>query len=148
MCLKLYNSYEGECATALENLAQRALAERKEAYPLRFELEQKDGKVIANQAKIAGDIAKAAKKGEDKGSLALGFHHAVAKMILGVCTWIGKEQNTRQVALSGGVFANRLLLEESASLLAGVGFEVFINHEVPMNDGGISLGQAFVAAQR
>ena len=50
-----------------------------------------------------------------------------------------------KIALSGGVFANRLLralLEES---LAGYGFQVYFNEQVPMNDGGISLGQAWLA---
>ena len=148
LCIKMYNSFEGECAIALENLAYRALAEGTEAFPLRFEISQTPEGLMADQAKLAGDIAEATRKGAGKGSLALGFHRAVAKLVLGMCTWVGKEQNTRQVALSGGVFAHRMLLEDCAGLLVGAGFEVFLNHEVPMNDGGISLGQAFVAAQK
>lgn len=144
LCVKMYNSFEGECAIALENLAYHG----KEPYPLRFDIKQTDGILVADQAKLAGDIAAAVKKGADKGSLALGFHRAVAKLVLEMCTLIRKVQNIRQVALSGGVFANRMLLEDCAGLLADEGFEVFINHEVPMNDGGISLGQAFVAAQK
>jgi len=52
------------------------------------------------------------------------------------------------VALSGGVFQNAVLLERSVSLLRDSGLEVYANRMVPANDGGISLGQALVAASR
>jgi hydrogenase maturation protein HypF len=49
------------------------------------------------------------------------------------------------VALSGGVFQNRLLLRKTVSLLKSSGFQVFTHRQVPCNDGGISLGQAVIA---
>jgi hydrogenase maturation protein HypF len=49
------------------------------------------------------------------------------------------------VALSGGVFQNRLLLKLTASALQREGFDVLTHHLVPANDGGISLGQAVIA---
>jgi hydrogenase maturation protein HypF len=51
----------------------------------------------------------------------------------------------KQVALSGGVFQNRLLLRLTRNILADAGFAVFCHHLVPTNDGGISLGQAVIA---
>jgi hydrogenase maturation protein HypF len=48
-------------------------------------------------------------------------------------------------ALSGGVFQNRLLLKKSAALLESAGFKVYTHHQVPCNDGGISLGQVIIA---
>ena len=50
-----------------------------------------------------------------------------------------------EVALSGGLFQNRLLLNKTASLLEKSGFQVFTHKQVPCNDGGISLGQAVIA---
>jgi hydrogenase maturation protein HypF len=59
---------------------------------------------------------------------------------------IGEERGTHTVVLSGGVFQNELLLEDLKLLLDAAGFEVWTNHAVPPNDGGISLGQAALAA--
>ena len=50
------------------------------------------------------------------------------------------------VVLSGGVFQNELLLEDLKSLLQGERLQIWTNHAVPPNDGGISLGQAALAA--
>ena len=61
---------------------------------------------------------------------------------------IKEERGLKRVALSGGVFQNSYLLGKTVSLLAGHGFTVFTNHKVPSNDGGISLGQLFLAAER
>jgi hydrogenase maturation protein HypF len=52
------------------------------------------------------------------------------------------------VALSGGVFQNLLLLSETVARLEGRGFRVLTHRQVPANDGGISLGQAVIAAAR
>jgi hydrogenase maturation protein HypF len=52
------------------------------------------------------------------------------------------------VALSGGCFQNARLSERTAALLERAGFEVLLHRRVPPNDGGVSLGQAAVAAYR
>jgi hydrogenase maturation protein HypF len=66
-------------------------------------------------------------------------------MINEMCHFIADETGVRQVALSGGVFQNRLLSEKTVSLLESSGFQVFTHRQVPCNDGGISLGQAVIA---
>jgi len=63
-----------------------------------------------------------------------------------MCMLLKKETGIRNVALSGGVFQNRLLLERSVRLLAGKGFRCHYNRRFPANDGGISLGQVAVAS--
>jgi hydrogenase maturation protein HypF len=72
----------------------------------------------------------------------------VARFTLTMCQDIRTESGLSTVALSGGVFANAFLLERLAALLESDGFEILLNALVPAGDGGVSLGQAAVAAWR
>ena len=76
------------------------------------------------------------------------FHNTIARIILHVCLMIRKEKALNSVVLSGGVFQNKYLLEKSLYLLTVNGFTVFTNRLVPSNDGGVSLGQLYAAAER
>ncbi|MBT9161683.1 MAG: Carbamoyltransferase HypF [Dehalococcoidia bacterium] len=73
------------------------------------------------------------------------FHNTISEMIVEVCRVLAQERGLSQVALSGGVFQNRLLLRLATSALRAEGFDVLIHSLVPTNDGGIALGQAVVA---
>jgi hydrogenase maturation protein HypF len=84
----------------------------------------------------------------DTSMIAIKFHNTIARIILDVCMKIKKETGLKRVVLSGGVFQNRYLLGKALTLLSERGFTVFTNHQVPANDGGISLGQLFLAAER
>ena len=77
--------------------------------------------------------------------ISLKFHNTVTQMIVQMCRLIAKESGITQVALSGGVFQNRLLLRLATAALQREGFSVLTHHLVPCNDGGISLGQAVIA---
>ncbi|GAG86602.1 unnamed protein product [marine sediment metagenome] len=77
--------------------------------------------------------------------ISLKFHNTVAQIIAEMCKLIARESGINQVALSGGVFQNRLLLKLATSALQREGFSVLTHHLVPANDGGISLGQAVIA---
>ena len=77
--------------------------------------------------------------------LALKFHLNVAGAILEQCEKFRKKTGVNKVALSGGVFQNKILMEESLALLRAGKFEVFYNISVSPNDGGIALGQNYVA---
>lgn len=76
--------------------------------------------------------------------LALDFHKNVAKAILEESKKIRDLRRINQVALSGGVFQNKVLMEETLSLLRENGFEVYYNISLPTNDGGICLGQSYI----
>ncbi len=76
------------------------------------------------------------------------FHNGLAQMVCGVSVAMRKEFGTNTVVLSGGVWQNMILLNKSITLLAEEGFEVLIHEKVPANDGGISLGQAIIAAHQ
>jgi hydrogenase maturation protein HypF len=62
-----------------------------------------------------------------------------------MCNKISQQTGIKQVALSGGVFQNRLLLQLTTNGLRQADFQVFTHHLVPCNDGGLSLGQAVIA---
>jgi hydrogenase maturation protein HypF len=85
------------------------------------------------------------KPGENRrNDLALKFHMDSAVMILNVCENIRKKTGVSTAALSGGVFQNRILTDETLRLLREAGFSVYCNVAVPPNDGGVSLGQAYI----
>lgn len=143
--LRCYNSYESECAIALENAAAEALHDHVPPYPLSFEIcESNDGLAVSRTGLIRELTAAKA----DTRALALGFHWAVAEAVLEMCRRIRAKTRENRVALSGGVFANRLLTEQCLSCLEKDGFTVYINSAVPCNDGGISLGQAWIASSK
>jgi hydrogenase maturation protein HypF len=76
------------------------------------------------------------------------FHNALADVVLDVCGRLRERHGLSTVALSGGVFQNGLLLSRCLERLEADGFTVLTHRQVPCNDGGISLGQAAVAAAR
>jgi hydrogenase maturation protein HypF len=76
--------------------------------------------------------------------LALGFHRTVAAAILAQCEGARAAHKTSTVALSGGVFQNKILMEETLALLRAHDFETYCNIAVPPNDGGIALGQNYI----
>lgn len=92
---------------------------------------------------LTGDLGRA-----DIPVLAAKFHNTIAQVILAVCTRMRNDTGLNEVVLSGGVFQNKYLLEKSSYLLSMNRFRVYTNHQVPPNDGGISLGQLAAAAER
>lgn len=85
--------------------------------------------------------------GADKrDDLALAFHRRVAKTVVEQCRKHRETTGVEQVTLTGGVFQNRILMEESLRILRGEGFRVYYNISVSPNDGGIALGQNTIGA--
>jgi len=84
----------------------------------------------------------------DKSSIPVKFHNTVAQAILEVSEAIRNETSIEKVVLSGGVFQNKYLLEKTTQKLIQKMFKVYTNHQVPVNDGGISLGQLVVASKK
>ena len=82
------------------------------------------------------------------GPLAAAFQATIAQVTREILAEARNRTGVGIVCLSGGVFQNRRLASDLLRALAGDGFEVFINRQVPVNDGGVSYGQAAVAAAR
>lgn len=96
---------------------------------------------------LVKEVAERKLAGENSNQLALHFHRRLAEMIVSACEKAREETGINTVALSGGVYQNKLLLDYSVTMLEERGFHVLRHHLLPPNDGGISLGQA-VAAMR
>ncbi|WP_051280608.1 carbamoyltransferase HypF [Anaerovorax odorimutans] len=79
--------------------------------------------------------------------LALKFHYDVAEMILNQCKKHRAKYKTNKVALTGGVFQNKILMDKSLELLRNDDFEAYYNISVSPNDGGICLGQNYIGMQ-
>lgn len=77
--------------------------------------------------------------------LALSFHDRITEMILAQCMKARKTYVTDKVALTGGTFQNKILMEATLKALRSHGFTPYYNISVSPNDGGIALGQAYVA---
>jgi hydrogenase maturation protein HypF len=143
------NRYEGEGAILLENAAYRAL-KRNVSASTAFDIIEKDEALIMDPEPLIKEMAGALKKGSDKllEELALGFHLAVCDCLVRVLEKLRARTGIGDAVLSGGVFQNRILTEASVKELERRGFKVYLPSLVPPNDGGISLGQAFIAMDK
>ena len=100
--------------------------------------------IVADQIQLFNDVKDAYESGRyEKEAVAYAFHLAFSEAIARICHIIRDKNSENNVCLSGGVFANRILLEETVSALKEDGFLVYINEFVPAGDAGISLGQAY-----
>ena len=150
-----YNRYEGECAIMLENSAAEAFNAGLKPWGMAFEIAEAGEKEGSAQEETDRSIRISAKPvfqraeeallaGIDKGRIALGFHYAVADMISAVCKRIREKDGFDTVALTGGVFQNKILMERTLALLRNGGFRPYYNVSVGPNDGGVCLGQNFI----
>ena len=161
-----FNSHQGRCAMALESVARTALMEKIQPLPLAFakEWEKSDEdyknsndrrfnetinadvkdnynleKVLYNPGPIWEALLQVKRERKDICAAALGFHYAVVNMVIDMAERMG----VKQVVLTGGCFANRILLETCTKELQERDFQVYYNEAVSCGDGGISLGQAY-----
>ncbi|MEE0927563.1 MAG: carbamoyltransferase HypF [Acutalibacteraceae bacterium] len=135
-----YNEYEGQCAMALENAANTAIKRHTVAYPL--ELRYNNG--VLETSRFVADIMQAKERGVGVYSLALGFHYALGEGLFK----IAKQSGMENIALSGGTFNNRILTLYLIRRFEGSGFKVYLNQKVPCGDGGIALGQLYIAGRK
>jgi hydrogenase maturation protein HypF len=137
-------SYEGQAAVALETAAGRAPL----AGELPWRLVRLGGGHVYDPLPTVAAVADRVAAGVPVGTLAAGFHATLVAVTTALCEQARRATGLETVCLSGGVFQNRLLTEGLQAALAADGFEVLTNQRVPAGDGGISYGQAAVAAAR
>ncbi len=135
-------TYEGQVASQLETVAAAA----NESGSYRFSLSEKaDGLDVGYESMFAGLLSDK-RVGVDTGTMAARFHNGLADVIRVVSERLRDERGINKVVLGGGVFVNAYLLTRAVEALETSGFQVITSEEVPLNDGGISLGQAAVVA--
>ena len=103
---------------------------------------EKEERFILNTRMLVQQIVEEKMQGADSGRLAYLFHQVLAEQITAACIEARSNSGRKKVALSGGVFQNRLLLRLTEEQLEQEGFEVLRHHMIPPNDGGIAIGQA------
>ncbi len=133
-------TYEGQAAIWLEHIAHRANSSK--AYPFPFDGNELDFRPLLEC--VVRDRA----KGCDIAEISRAFHVGVAAGLSNAVKILCEARDVDTLVLSGGVFQNELLLREIHSLLRGSPLQIWTNHAVPPNDGGISFGQAALAAFR
>jgi hydrogenase maturation protein HypF len=141
--------YEGQAAIELETLAcseyDNQVGHVKKVYPFVMGQQMPATLDVCPMIRaIVSDI----QQGVPRSHIASRFHHTIAELLAMAACEACERTQLNSIALSGGVFQNRLLLETLTARLEEKGFQVYINRSVPPNDGGLSLGQLAVAAAR
>ena len=156
--IRRVSTFEGEASTTLQFTAERwsedpGIIRYREAeggetlMPAPAVRESEEGVLIQNTDEQFMWLTEQMLSGRSTEELAWMFHQSLADGIVLMCCRIREKTLVTTVALSGGVFQNRLLLRMCEAGLKKEGFEVLIHSMVPPNDGGICLGQAAVAAR-
>ncbi len=145
-------SYEGQAACELEGIAD---ADEKGSYPCRVMTsatsvkeaeESNDSGLVIAARDIVDGAAKDLAAGVSPQIISARFHNAVLDVTLDVVQRLRTDVGIDEVALSGGVWQNARLLSGAIGRLTEIGMTVHAHALVPTNDGGVSLGQAVVAA--
>lgn len=147
-------TYEGEPAIELEAAAWRAFSSES-ACPTGnmasfsvTESSRPDDFHVLNSRPLFEALLEGIRTGVPAGKLALDFHVTIARASARIASEICVREDLDTVALSGGVFMNRLLLQLLTHELKDAGLAVLVPHAVPANDGCIAYGQAAIARAR
>jgi len=137
--LRQYTRFEGQAAMDLEFALAGVVTDKFYQLPL----VTRHGLCILDWAPVLGEILRDAQGGISAGKIAAKFHNTLAEAIVAVARRFGLVR----VALSGGCFQNRYLLERTVTRLRAEKFQPYWPQRVPPNDGGIALGQVMAAVR-
>ncbi|MEN9563870.1 MAG: Carbamoyltransferase hypF2 [Chloroflexota bacterium] len=130
-------NYEGQAAIEFE-----AMADSAEAGMYVFGVESGQVRVRGVVEALIKDVM----AGIPTSKISARFHNGLAEAVREMVQKISRDTSLRSVVLSGGAWQNMTLLQKTIPLLRKDGFEIYIHREVPTNDGGLSLGQAYIAS--
>jgi hydrogenase maturation protein HypF len=141
-------AFEGQAAMELE-MAMGDTARSwnwDEAY--NFAIREIEEKMLISPDAVVLKVTEDMRDGVTAGDISFRFHAGLVNLYSQICKKLRDRTNINVVALSGGCFQNRFLLENIIRVLEEAEFEVLTHSQVPTNDGGIALGQAVVASYR
>ena len=138
-----YNHFEAQLPMALEAIIASGIEEHYD-----FELIDRAGEPLQlDLHKMIEQLITDIQEGKPSGIISAKFHNCLADALLEMAKEARESKKLKTVALSGGVFCNRYLTNRLVKLLKKNSFSVLFNRDVPSNDGGISVGQAAIAAK-
>ena len=137
-------TYEGEPAIKLEAWANGGDPDRLELEPI---LEDKDGMTVMDTSQLLISIIDALRNGVPRRHIAASAQRAVARGLAEIAVEAASSRGVRAVGGSGGVFCNRTITATVRALVEGSGLKFFIHELLPPGDGGVSVGQAVMAAR-
>jgi hydrogenase maturation protein HypF len=135
-------NFEGQAAVQLEAACDPA---ERASYPVGLD---SDGPtLVIDPRKTIRAVAADVEAGAAPGAVASRFHTTMAGVTVDACSRAARARGTDRVVISGGVFQNRRLIERVSAGLQSAGLRVLVPERLPVNDGGISYGQAAIAAR-
>jgi hydrogenase maturation protein HypF len=142
-------SYEGQAAIEMEAITDiNILNNDKESLNYSFKFEKLDSIYYIDTSPTWREILNDIKQHISSSIIAAGFHKSLAIAIVTMVQQLRQEHQFNQVALTGGVFQNQILLQQVKMRLEKLELNVLTHSIVPTNDGGLSLGQAVIAAAK
>jgi len=136
--IKEISSFEAEAAVALETAAESCKISKHYGYNI------KNG--VINMKPLFTELLKDIEFSLPASHISAKFHNTIADIIAAAAKQGGRKYKTRKIVLGGGVFQNIYLLNAVIKKLLFFGFKIYYNRQIPMNDGGICLGQAYLEA--
>jgi len=133
--------YEGQAAMELESI----ILPTNDCY--NYRIERKNTEFSIDVDVLLEELYNDYIDGVPKGTISAKFHNTVIKFTVDVAKKIRDKHKVSKIVLSGGCFQNRYLLEGLKGELQKEGFSVYIPSKIPINDAGISLGQAAIASE-
>jgi len=135
-------SYEAQAAIEMEVLSKAFVRDVK-SYP--FAIDGIGNETLIRVKELFSAIVQDVRAKEFAGVIGARFHKTVAEMAIDICRRARASNGLNEVALSGGVWQNQVLLDLVCAGLREDDFIVYVHKQVPANDGGLALGQAMVA---
>lgn len=136
-------SYEAQAAIELENIMDEDVSDYYNFS--NYECVSEHALILDYKSILTG-ILLDLKKHESAAVISAKFHNSICRATIACTEWLREKYKINEIVLSGGVFENTVLLKNIGSGLKKSGFHIYMNKQLPLNDGGLSFGQASVAA--
>jgi hydrogenase maturation protein HypF len=135
-------TYEAQAAIEMEVLSEPFISIAK---PYSYVIEETRSGTIIRLKELLSAIIQDVRANQSVGMIGARFHRTMAEIAVDICERARERTNLNEVALSGGVWQNQILLDLVRDGLKQKGFVVYFHRQVPSNDGGLALGQAVIA---